>query len=71
MRDVQLWSYLLFGLLMPKGEKTSIRIIRGICNGKSQACSFFDVYACELDFVRSFRDVMPMNLTFYVCVVGV
>ena len=60
-----------FWSLDAKGEKRSISIIRGICNGKSQARSFFDVYACELDFVRSFRVVMPMNLTFYACVVGV
>ena len=58
---------------MPKGEKTSIRTIRGICKGNSQARSFLDVYACELDFARSFRDVMPVNLvnlTSYACVVG-
>ena len=45
----------LFGILMPKGEKTSIRHIRGICNGKSQArhklVLFFDIYACELDYL--------------------
>ena len=41
----------LFGILMPKGEKTSIRHIRGICNGKSQARFFFDIYACELDYL--------------------